>query len=248
MVEGDVARHPVVEASALLARWPSLVAIAALFLLSVSERAAKAAMFDGEHYDPSLLVIVSLVSTLVAFIVGAAVILALARALVWDRNSERRPRPIRWFALYVAWCVGLNILSFMVPLLAYSSGFASEVIASTVLAAGAAGAIIFFPMLVRLFAMAAGIDEPKLGVVWAGLFGDRRAIYLWYAVATCGFTVLLYAAFQLIGPIQGRLGNVMAWAVQGGINAVGQVFRYMLAAVAALSLAPAANWQAEAFE
>lgn len=187
----------------------------------------------------------------VAVSIGPMVLIALAifflaRALLSEASGYGRPMYLSFLGLVVLWNLVVGIVSFMGTFAVFASDPSPFVMTYGSPLVGTLGAIAVFPLVVRTFATAAGIAEPRLGSVWAFAFGDGRRAYLWYAAITLATNILGPFAFaNVFAAGQGNelLGNL----VQSAISGTGQLLRFMLAVGVVWVMASGWRREAEVF-
>jgi hypothetical protein len=228
--------QPLRSAIALGSRAPALVAFGVALATHTIVRAVQVQAFEAADPAPWL----NLLLYLGPVAMSAILIIFLARTLLIDAHGYGRPLIGRFAGLYLLAVILFEFVGFAGSIAIFSAGpspllllYGSPVVSG--LASAAA-----FPLFVRCFATAAGIEEPRLSTVWAFVFGGGRAVYFWYALSAIGLNLL--SAFTFANLLPAGEGNSLPGnLVQSFISATAQILRCLLDVVAVRMLV--SGWQ-----
>jgi hypothetical protein len=244
LAEGAFLR-PIVAALSWAVRWPAIFAWIVLIAVATGTRALQTRAYaDVAAADFALGSGLASIGTIV---VNAALFLFLARIFLAPSFGRARPLYLRWLGLYL---LSVAIVWFIMTAgtLAIFSGNPSQFMmtyGTTIV--GALGAIVVFPIVVRSFAAAAGLDEQRLGKTWAFAFQEGRYAYFWYAACAVLFPILMVFTFVNLLPQGGEANALPGNVIQSTITATGSLLTMLLAIVAAQRTAPGPQHQAQVF-
>ena len=162
-------------------------------------------------------------------IVSALIIFFLGRTLLRDASDYGRPLLARFVGIYlmaVLLVVAVQTLG-EVAIIALGGFRAPPVLAAAVVTAVAS--ITLFPLFVRCFATAAGIEEPRLGSIWSFVFTGGRAVLFWYVTLTVALEALSTTVLVASRAAAGGEGPSL---VPGAIEATSQIMRCLFDIVA----------------
>ena len=215
---------PLRSALRLALRWPPLLVWLIAFGMGSAISAAVAQYFF--EMDPIEQVWFGILATIGPIVVSGILIFFLARTLLTDAAGYGRPLYLRFVGLYLFAAVALELIDAVtsMALLSQVESRTPLLYASPVV--GAVANFAVFPMFVRSFAAAAGVEEPRLSAVWSFVFVGGRYAYFWYVACTIGlnFLSVLVFAYLPAGPGDGLARGL----IQSAIAATGQVVRSML--------------------
>jgi hypothetical protein len=183
---------------------------------------------DGVGANPIWLSIFTFIG---AVAMSAVVIFFLSRALLTEASGYGRPLYARFAGIYVLAAILVEFLQSAgsVAVFSFATSPAAFVYGSPLV--GALASVAAFPLFVRCFATAAGIDEPRLGRIWSFVFDGGRGVYFWYALCTIGLGLLGSFTFTNILPA-GESNDLPGNLLQSAITATSQIMRSMLDIVA----------------
>jgi hypothetical protein len=243
MMAGDVIR-PLRGAIGLALRPPSLVAWLVVLSMATGLRAFRTR--PNIDIEPLASIWLGLLMFVGPALISAIIIFALSRTLLDDAAGYGRPLYGRFVGLYVLAVIVVEFLSFAGTIAVFSSGPSETLLVYGSPFVGSLASIAVFPLFVRCFATAAGIEEPRLGSVWSFVFDQGKWVYFWYAVCSFGFNLL--GPFTFVNLLPAGEGNDLPGnLIQSAIAATAQILRSMLDIVAVKMVATGRQEDVEVF-
>ena len=179
---------------------------------------------DGESSSPIEL---TALLFLVPAAISALIIMFLARALLADAAHYGPPLYGRFVGLYAFAVILVTVVQGVGEGFTASLDSPGQASVFGLAFAGALGSAAVFPLMVRCFATAAGIAEPRLGTVWSFVFTTGRGAYFWYVAGT--FALYLLGAALFVSRFPNGGGDLIDTLTQGAIDATSQIMPDLLA-------------------